>query len=150
MKGKTLAAVLLAALIQPAVAQAANADLTTFKNSELCVSYYMTLITGAATYEASQDELTAEIERRGEGCVPVEVYMAAATERVRRLDAISMQAQQAEQQAAIDDDLERRERQERMLRTLQVINQQYQKPVQTPQRTTCRPDGIGGVTCTSW
>lgn len=155
---KTSAAALLLGVIGPA--SAANADVTALPAPELCVLYSMTLITGAATYEASQAELGAEIQRRGEACAPSETYMTAAAERVRRLDALSAHAEQMEQQSAADAELRRQERAARLRQALQNISntyerqaQQYQQQLQYQQNkrstTTCRPDGIGGMTCTT-
>lgn len=96
------------ALAAPLAVQAG--DVTHMESPELCVLYGVTLITGQPSYSASQSEIVAELERRVESCAPADVYMAAARERVRRLEAADEIVRQAESR----DSLRREERNARI------------------------------------
>lgn len=132
------ALLLLAAL--PFAVQAG--DLVPMESPELCVLYSMTLITGQPTYSATQPEIVAELGRRGESCAPADVYMAAATERVRRLEA----ADEIQRQGEATADLRREERNARIRAAGRAWLQMQEQ--NRPQVTQCKTFA-GTMTCTT-
>jgi hypothetical protein len=136
-------------LLASGVAYAQTLPVTSMENSELCVQFATTMITGRATNEATPKELENELRARGETCAPSETYMLAASQRLQL--AQQAQSQQWQQQMAAEQEAqERTARRREAFRQLgdHLLNQPGAPPA--PTRTTCRPDGIGGVTCTSW
>lgn len=131
--------VLTLALVSPFAVQAN--DLTPMASPELCVLYGMTLITGQPTYSASQAEIVAEMGLRKESCTPSDVYMAAATERVRRLEA----AQEIQRQGEATAEMRREDRNARIRAAGRAFLQMQEQS--RPKTTRCTTFG-NTVTCT--
>lgn len=136
---------LLAVALFPTVAMAGS-DLSTVKSPELCVQFAMNLAKPNSTYPVTQDELMEELVKRGERCAPNDLYSFAAGERLRQLDTIEKDALA---EAEIDE-IRRQERKSRFIRALQNISNPPTQQRTGPRTITCRPDGIGGTTCTTW
>ena len=149
-------AILTALVCAPLVGHAA--DIGSLPSEELCVLFNLTLATGQPTYAGSQDQIKEALTARQEKCEPKELYMQAALQRARNLQAkaemdnqVAIENARAQQVNEIYQDQVARERAQRRSEALRQLSDQLLNPPRAPQPTTtwCNPTYGGGVSCTT-
>jgi hypothetical protein len=123
---------------------------------ELCVLHSLTLATGEPSYAGSQQQIKEELGRRSEACEPRDLYMQAALQRAKNLQAkavldaqVSIENAKAAQLNHAYEQQMAAERTERRRKALQDFSNQMLNPPRA-RSTNCTPTIGGGMNCTTY